>query len=57
MTAENLHEFTVADAFIVGSSVKKGGVWSEPIDPDRCAALAEAFRQLPSSLQTLGPAL
>jgi len=47
VTAENLHEFAAADAFIVGSSVKTGGVWSDPIDPDRCAALAEAFQRLP----------
>ncbi len=47
VTAENLHEFAAADAFIVGSSVKSGGIWSDPIDPDRCAALAEAFQRLP----------
>jgi len=47
VTAGNLHDFAAADAFIVGSSVKTGGFWSEPIDPDRCAALAEAFQRLP----------
>jgi membrane complex biogenesis BtpA family protein len=47
ITAENLAGFAAADAFIVGSSVKTSGVWSDPIDPDRCAALAEAFRRLP----------
>jgi membrane complex biogenesis BtpA family protein len=47
LTAENLHEFADADAFIVGSSAKKGGIWSNPIDPDRCAALAEAVGRLP----------
>ena len=47
LTAENLAAFADADAFIVGSSVKSGGVWSDPVDPDRCAAVAEAFRRLP----------
>jgi membrane complex biogenesis BtpA family protein len=47
VTAENLASFADADAFIVGSSVKSGGVWSDPIDPDRCAALAESFHRLP----------
>jgi predicted TIM-barrel enzyme len=47
VTADNLQDFTDADAFIVGSSVKRGGLWSNAIDPDRCAALAEAFARLP----------
>ena len=47
LTAENLGEFAHADAFIVGSSVKRGGVWSGPLDPERCAAMAEAFLRLP----------
>lgn len=46
VTAENLGALATADAFIVGSSVKTGGVWSDPLDPDRCAALAEAFARL-----------
>ncbi len=47
ITAGNIGEFADADAFIVGSSVKTTGVWSDPIDPARCAALAEAFGRLP----------
>lgn len=31
-----------ADALIVGSSIKKGGVWSNPIDPKRCRAITKA---------------
>ncbi len=46
VTPENLGELADADGFIVGSSVKRGGVWSEPIDPDRCAAIAEQFARL-----------
>jgi len=33
-----------ADALIVGSAIKKGGLWSEPIDPKRCVAMVEAAR-------------
>ncbi len=31
-----------ASALIVGSSIKRDGVWSNPIDPDRCRALLKA---------------
>jgi membrane complex biogenesis BtpA family protein len=31
-----------ADALIVGSSLKHGGLWSNPIDPARCKAIAAA---------------
>ena len=48
ITAENLHRFADADAFIVGSSVKADGVWSGAIDAGRCAALVEAFARLPA---------
>jgi predicted TIM-barrel enzyme len=33
-----------ADALIVGSSIKKGGVWSNAIDPRRCRAIVKAGR-------------
>lgn len=46
VSAENLAEYQEADGFIVGSSVKKGGVWSEPLDPARARALGRAFRAL-----------
>ncbi len=41
--ADNLHRFAAADALIVGSSVKRDGLWSNPIDRDRTAAVARAF--------------
>ena len=47
ITAENLHRFASADAFIVGSSVKKDGAWSNPVEPARAEALARAFAKLP----------
>ncbi len=34
----------LADAVIVGSALKRGGRWQEPVDPGRVAALAEALR-------------
>lgn len=40
--AESLFEH--ADALIVGSYIKRGGVWSAPIDPKRCRAMAKAKR-------------
>ncbi len=33
-----------ADALIVGSWLKRGGLWSNPVDPRRAAALAKVFR-------------
>lgn len=34
--------FKHADALIVGSSIKRGGVWSNPVDPARARALVRA---------------
>jgi len=44
ITADNINEFAAADAFIVGSSIKKDGLWFNPMDPNRTRALVEAFR-------------
>jgi uncharacterized protein len=46
VTAENLMRYPEADGFIVGSSTKQGGRWSNPVDPARAAAVAGAFRRL-----------
>jgi membrane complex biogenesis BtpA family protein len=48
ITAENIVHYPCADAFIVGSSIKKDGLWSNPIELDRAAALVNAFRDLPT---------
>jgi len=48
ITPQNLASFAAAHGFVVGSSVKRGGVWSEPLDPAACAAVASAFAALPS---------
>jgi membrane complex biogenesis BtpA family protein len=46
ITIDNLAQYSDADGFIVGSSIKKDGLWSNPIDPDRARALVRAFGEL-----------
>jgi len=46
ITPENIGEFARADAFIVGTSPKREGRWSNPVDPARAAALVRAFVRL-----------
>jgi membrane complex biogenesis BtpA family protein len=46
ITPANLNRFSTAHAFIVGSSVKQGGVWCNPLDRDAVRALASAFAGL-----------
>ena len=43
VTPDNIDDYRHADALIVGSYVKHGGVWSNDIDPDRLETLARAF--------------
>lgn len=47
ITPENLAAYADADAFIVGSALKRDGLWSNPVDPDRTVALRRAFDRLP----------
>jgi membrane complex biogenesis BtpA family protein len=44
ITAENIGAFSNADAFIVGSSIKRDGLWSSPIDVERTRMLVRAFQ-------------
>lgn len=46
VTPSNLAHFSTAHGFIVGSSVKQGGVWSNPLDRDNVRALVAAFAEL-----------
>ena len=46
ITPDNLARYPSADAFIVGSSVKRDGLWSNPLDPARLEALVRAFGAL-----------
>jgi len=47
VTANNVDDYIDADALIVGSSIKQGGVWSGPIDESRANQLARAFNKKP----------
>ena len=42
----NLARYAKAHGFIVGSSVKQGGLWSNPLDRDAVKAVAAAFAAL-----------
>src|SRR5262245_21693242 len=46
ITPANLARYSAAHGFIVGSSVKQGGVWVNPLDPDAVRAVADAFAEL-----------
>jgi uncharacterized protein len=46
ITPANLAQFSSAHGFIVGSSVKEGGLWCNPMDRDAVRALAGAFARL-----------
>jgi membrane complex biogenesis BtpA family protein len=48
ISADNIEAFADADAYIVGSWLKKDGDWTKPLDPARLAALVRAFRALPA---------
>jgi len=43
ITPENIRRYEIADAFIVGSSVKVGGLWSSPLDEERARNVVRAF--------------
>jgi membrane complex biogenesis BtpA family protein len=42
ITAENLGRYAAADAFIVGTSLKRDGDWTQPVDPARARGLVAA---------------
>jgi membrane complex biogenesis BtpA family protein len=44
ISAGNINEFANANAFIVGSSIKKDGAWANPIDVARARALVKVFQ-------------
>jgi hypothetical protein len=50
VTPENMESFAAADALIVGSSVKDGGLWSNRLDDGRVRAVARAFQSLAAGL-------
>jgi len=46
VTPENLAALNAADAFIIGSSLKVDGLWSNPLDAKRVEAIAGAFERV-----------
>ncbi len=46
VTLANLHDYNDADALIVGSSIKRGGIWSGELDESLAGALARAFNEI-----------
>jgi membrane complex biogenesis BtpA family protein len=46
VTPENIGDYPAADGLIVGSSVKRGGLWSAPLEPSRLDALVRAFERI-----------
>jgi predicted TIM-barrel enzyme len=46
ITPGNLARYASAHAFIVGSSVKQGGLWCNPMDRDAVRSLVSAFAEL-----------
>ena len=49
ITPANLARFSTAHGFIVGSSVKHGGLWCNELDRDAVRSLADAFAVLKNS--------
>jgi membrane complex biogenesis BtpA family protein len=47
LTSTNLATYAAADGFIVGSSLKQGGLWSQPLDTAAVRAMAVVFAALP----------
>jgi uncharacterized protein len=45
VSSANLRDYDAAHALIVGSDVKRDGVWSSPLDEARTRAVAAAFRK------------
>lgn len=47
VTTENAAAYAAADGLIVGSSLKRNGLWSEELDAARVSAFMQAVRELP----------
>jgi uncharacterized protein len=45
VSSENIGDYEAAEALIVGSDVKRGGIWSGPLDEARVRALVSAFHE------------
>ena len=47
LSARNLARYGEAQGFIVGSSLKQGGLWRNPVDRTAVESMAQAFAKLP----------
>ena len=47
VTPDSIGRYGAADALIVGSSVKRQGLWSNDIEPGRLGAMSDAFTRSP----------
>ena len=50
VSVQNLARFADAHGFIVGSSLKQGGIWSNPLDRTAVESMARAFAKLTERL-------
>jgi hypothetical protein len=48
LTPGNLARYAAADGFIVGSSLKRGGSWAQPLEPEAVRAMRAAWAALPA---------
>jgi hypothetical protein len=46
VSVQNLARFADAHGFILGSSLKRGGIWSNPLDRTAVESMARAFAKL-----------
>jgi len=46
VSVQNLARFADAHGFIVGSALKQGGIWSNPLDRTAVESMARAFAKL-----------
>jgi len=49
ITPANVDHYAHAQGFIVGSALKQGGVWSNPLDADALRSMVAAFTALPKA--------
>jgi len=49
ITPSNVDHYAHAQGFIVGSALKQGGVWSNPLEPGALRAVVAAYNALPKS--------
>jgi len=46
ITPDNAADYAMADAWVIGSSIKYDGFWENPLDPDRLKAMVNARKEV-----------